>query len=288
MIVRGDSQKLLRKLREGSVDHAIADPPYSDHVHKCGRRGCTGYTEPTRPGATRAQFNRTRDLGFDALTEDLRAFVARELVRVVRRWILVFTDHEGGEGWKQDIVKAGGEFVRFGVWHKLGAAPQFTGDRPGAGHEVIVIAHAPRPKGVRLRWNGGGRHAFWEFPIVLNRSGQDPRLHTTQKPLPLMEALIKDFTDPGESVLDPFAGSGTTAAAAKRLGRNALGFEVDPNYARKAQERLEATSYQGDLFASHPAKAPKADQLALDIGATPPARGGEPASVGAPAASEAE
>lgn len=265
MIVCGDCLRLLRRLASDVVDHTITDPPYSPHVHDCQRRGLNR--------------SKDKDLGFAALDPELRDAVAREIVRVTRRWILVFTDHEGGEGWRQAIIAAGGQFVRFGVWHKLGSTPQFTGDRPGQGHEVIVIAHAPRPNGGRMSWNGGGRHAFWEFP---NRGGNQPRLHTTQKPLELMEALVRDFSNPADSILDPFAGSGTTNVAAKRLGRNTLGFERDPTYAATARKRWEETVEQAELFITTTAK-PEPSQITLDLVVTPD-RNTEPGGAGAPPA----
>jgi len=279
MILCGECLALLHQLRDRCIDHAITDPPYSPHVHEAGRRGCTGYREPSRPNATGAQFHRVRDLGFAPLTDELRSRVALELARVCRRWILVFCDHEGGQAWREALEAAGAEFVRFGVWIKLGATPQFSGDRPAVGHEVIVIAHAPRPNGGRLHWNGGGRHAVWTHPIVLDRGHNGARLHTTQKPLALLENLVRDFTDPEESILDPFAGSGTTSVAAKRLGRHSMGFEVDPTYAEIARKRFEEARYQPELFPSR-APAPRADQLTLDIGTAPPARGWEPRGAG--------
>src|SRR5690606_30919467 len=114
---------------------------------------------------------------------------------------------------------------RSGIWIKPNGQPQLTGDRPGMGYESIAIAHAPG----RSTWNGGGRHGVWSFPVDANFS-RVKRDHPTQKPLGLMEALVRDFTDAGETILDPFAGSGTTGVACKRLGRGFIGFERDPKY----------------------------------------------------------
>jgi DNA modification methylase len=102
--------------------------------------------------------------------------------------------------------------------------------------EAIVVAH---PKG-RKRWNGGGKQGLYPYPTAIDRdrSGLDERMHTTQKPVALMEALIADFTEPGELVLDPFAGSGTTGVAALRLGRRFLGWEKDAEHHRVASQRL--------------------------------------------------
>jgi site-specific DNA-methyltransferase (adenine-specific) len=130
--------------------------------------------------------------------------------------------------------------------------PQVTGDRPAQGDEAIVIAHVPG----RKRWNGGGKTAIYPFPLA----NGDGRIHPTQKPEALLEALVRDFTDPGELVLDPFAGSGTTGVACKRLGRRFVGWETQERYQRAAQARIDSTREQLELVR---VKAPKAKQGAL-------------------------
>ncbi len=232
----------LASLADKSIDVSIDDPPYDEHTHKAGRRGCTGLREPTRPNATGAQFNRTRDLGFAAITQDEMAESARQRARVTRRWVLTFCTVEmvgnsavdGGSGWRAHLERAGLEYVRTAVWHKLGATPQFTGDRPAQAVEAIIIAHPPG----RKRWNGGGKHGYYAHPIVLDRAHNGGRLHTTQKPLALMQDLVIDFTEPGETVLDSYAGSGTTGMACRDLGRNFLGWELSPEYHAIATRRL--------------------------------------------------
>lgn len=97
---------------------------------------------------------------------------------------------------------------------------------------------------------------MWTGPI---RDGSE-RVHTTQKPLWLMEALVRDFTDPGEVVLDPFAGSGTTGVAAKRLGRGFIGWERDPKYAAIAERRIRDAREQLDITAT---MTPRAKQEPL-------------------------
>jgi site-specific DNA-methyltransferase (adenine-specific) len=75
-------------------------------------------------------------------------------------------------------------------------------------------------------------------------SAERTGLHPMQKPLKLMEALISLTTQPGQLVLDPFAGSGSTLVAAHRLGRRSIGFEVDPEYCATAERRLDAAESQ--------------------------------------------
>lgn len=241
----------LWSLPANSVDHVITDPPYSEHTHAAGRRGAL-------KGETgKAAISRSRDLGFEALTQELQMDVAKHLARVALRWVLVFTDAEGIHGWKQALVYAGLDYVRCGAWIKRGSCPQFTGDRPATGFEAIVIAHRKGKK----RWNGGGRHGLWEVPIVLERGAAgEARVHTTQKPALLMRQLVEDFTDAGDLILDPFAGSGTTGVAALMTGRRFVGWELDPKYAATARERLSPTV---DL------RAQAAGQLGLFGGGAP-------------------
>jgi DNA modification methylase len=213
------------------VDHMITDPPYSDHVHSKNRRG------GSLPDATKykACISRARELGFESLSPELMDFVGQQIARLVKRWALIFSDDELLGAWRSTIRNHKPlEVVRMGIWVKLNATPQFTGDRPAPGFECITIAH---PKG-KKRWNGGGKHAVWTYPIVINRGGKDPRLHTTQKPLSLMQDLVASFTDPGETILDCFGGSGTTALACKNLQRHCILIERDERYCETAALRL--------------------------------------------------
>ena len=137
-------------------------------------------------------------------------------------------------------MEAGGAvYKRTCQWIKADGKPQYSGDRPGIGYESIVACHAPG----RSSWNGGGSHGAF----IVNEGG-DPRTgHQTQKPLALMELLVRLFSAHGELVLDPFAGSGTTGVAAMRLGRRFLGWEMDPAYVAIASRRLAAAREQLEL-----------------------------------------
>lgn len=226
----GDAMRVLAEI--GAVDHAIFDPPYSEHVHTKSRSG-----KRRDDGAVSAPV----DLGFAALTPGLRSHVAQHCASQVRRWSLAFSDVESVWHWRQDFEDAGLDYCRTGAWVKEGATPQFTGDRPAAGFEAIVIAHRRGKK----RWNGGGTHAVWTVPVVQDRGRSKQRAHPTQKPDELMCQLVSLFTDPGETILDMFAGSGTTLAAAKRLGRRAIGIEQNEAFCRAAVERLRQGSLLG-------------------------------------------
>ena len=229
-IYHGKVEDVLPNL--GPVDHVITDPPYSAHTHKSVRSAKMLAND--RGGRYGADTRRNVDLGFDSLTDELRQFCAVQFARVASRWVLVFSDVESDHLWRDDLTSAGLDYVRTGAWVKVGSTPQFSGDRPATGFETITICH---PTG-RKRWNGGGKHALWSVPIVLNRSGSDERWHTTQKPLPLMEQLVVQFTDPGDTILDSFSGSGTTAIAAHRLGRKAIVIEQQEVHCESTVERL--------------------------------------------------
>lgn len=233
----------LASLADKSVDHVICDPPYSARVHAASRRGVIEH----EPGTGRAAFNRSVDLGFESLKQTDREGAAAQFGRVASRWVLVFSDVEGSHSWQEDLWTFGAlQPIRVMAWIKIGCTPQFTGDRPGVGFETINVGHSAGAK----RWNGGGKAGVYSAPIVLERGiRNEHRVHTTQKPVALMEALIRDFTDPGDLICDPFAGSGTTGVAAIRLGRRFIGWERDPKYHAIAVKRLTAAREQLELCA---------------------------------------
>lgn len=251
-VLEGDCLSILPTLPPKSVAHVITDPPYSEHVHSKQRRVLKGSGGRVAKGqrSGRGQVVEA-DLGFVALTPELRRLCGVHFPRIARRWILTFTDLEGQSAWQADLERAGGRHVRVGVWRKLAGQPQLTGDRPAVGCEGIEVAHV---RGERLCWNGGGLPAFWEHPawspgdiapvpdywehaIATDRNGNS-RVHTTQKPLPLMLELVEQFTDPDDVVLDAFAGAGTTGAACVQLGRRFIGIEMDETYAQLARDRI--------------------------------------------------
>lgn len=236
-IYHGDCLETMASL--GSVDVTITDPPYSEHVHAKSRAGARGAgrelkgTEKGRSSNAPSNFSRAVDFGFAALSPELRRASAEKIAGMTNRWALVFSDVESSHLWRTDLESFALDYVRTGAWIKIGATPQFTGDRPAVGFEAITITHSPGKK----RWNGGGSHAVWPVPIALDRGGTSPRNHPTEKPLALMTKLVSLFSDPGEVICDPFMGSGTTLRAAKDLGRRAIGIETVEKYCEIAARR---------------------------------------------------
>lgn len=224
----GDCIEGMRAMADKSVDHVVADPEYSAHVHANVRTNKRGSSK-------------IHKVGFEPLTRERADCYAEQYARIVRRWVvLCCTPEMVGEMWKPSLECAGLEWVRTGIWIRKGA-PQMTGDRPAAGCEAICIAH---PKG-RKRWNGGGKDGVWYANIP---RGVDRHDHETPKPLDLMRHLVADFTDPGDLILDSHAGSGTTGAACIELGRNFVGWELDPKHHAIATKRLQETSRQEQMF----------------------------------------
>ena len=82
---------------------------------------------------------------------------------------------------------------------------------------------------------------LWRGVFQQNMGDKEKRVHPTQKPLKLLEWLINNYSNPQDTILDPFAGSGTTLVACKKLERHFLGFEINPNYFKLAEERLNNT-----------------------------------------------
>ena len=218
-IYHGDSEGALAQLRRTDTlaDHLITDPPYDARTHEQARGG--GGSDEGRGFVER---------GFGSFTEeDTREalFLAGELTR---RWGIVSLPWHLPARLYADPVP-GWRFVRAGVWVKPNGAPQFTGDRPAQGWEAIAILHRELPG--RMRWNGGGARAVWTHNIAQGK-------HPTQKPLGLLKEWIRQFTDPGDLILDPFMGSGTTLRAAKDLGRRAIGIELNGDYCEIAARRM--------------------------------------------------
>jgi DNA modification methylase len=237
VIYHGDCREVLPTL--GPVDHVITDPPYEADAHSKGRRVKRLGVEALDKWAyiDRKGTPRYESLPFAPIDEATRSFVAAEFGRLARRWVLVFCQAEAAHVWEREMVSGGLTRRRWCVWVKPGAQPQFSGDRPGVGYETIVACHA---RG-RSKWNGGGTVGVFEHPRPNGRGGY---AHPTTKPDQLMAELIALFTDPGDVVLDAFAGGGSTLVAAKRLGRKAVGIETNEAYCEAAAKRLA----QGALF----------------------------------------
>jgi site-specific DNA-methyltransferase (adenine-specific) len=221
----------LASLPDKSVDHVICDPPYEAEAHTLQRRIKRGQRVLS-----------VEAIDFAPMTQGLREATAKEIVRVCSRWAVVFCQAEAVSVWRASLQAAGAKWRRPMVWVKPDGQPCLTGDRPGMGYESMVAVWCGAG---RSEWNGGGKVGVYTF-VKSTSNGNE---HQTQKPLALMEALVRDFTDAGETILDPFAGSGSTGVACKRLGRSFIGWEKDPKYHSIAVKRIENAREQLGLWA---------------------------------------
>jgi hypothetical protein len=233
------------------VDHTITDPPYSRDVYVRASMPKTkvGSGTPSRMGAS-IQKLAAGDIGF---IDDLMRPVGVLIGALTKRWAVVFSDVESCHLWKVALIEGSMRYVRTGAWVKPDPMPQMSGDRPCVGFEPCTIAHASGP----MRWNGGGRAALWTHNTSKGAERPD---HPCPKPEPLMRDLVLEFTDAGELVLDPFAGSGTTLVAAKRVGRRAIGIELDERFCERAAKRIAATDLD-ERYVRRPEKRGKQPAL---------------------------
>ncbi len=138
------------------------------------------------------------------------------------------------------------------VWRKTNPMPNFRGRRFTNAHETLIwAAREPGGKGYTFNYEAmkAGNEdvqmrSDWTFALCTGeerlKDGEGKKLHPTQKPEALLARVILSSTKPGDVVLDPFFGTGTTGAAAKRLGRRFIGIERDAEYARAAEARIKA------------------------------------------------
>ena len=151
------------------------------------------------------------------------------------------------------------------IWIKSNPMPNFRGVRFTNAHETMLWAQ--KEKGARYTFNHQAMKALnddlqmrsdWNLPLATGRERlktNGTKAHSTQKPEALLYRVLLSSTNPGDVVLDPFFGSGTTGAVAKELGRSFIGIERDAKYIRLAQERIDAiTPSDADYLKVTPAK----------------------------------
>jgi DNA modification methylase len=239
----GDCREILPWVYR--ADHVITDPPYEKEAHRADRRVMR------RDGLVAGA------LTFAQIDDETRRKVTRELVRIGNGWIIAFCQAEGVAPWRDAIEAAGAKYKSPMIWVKPDGMPQFNGQGPGMGFESMVSAWSGKG---HSRWNGGGRHGV--FVVPKGEGGGQKNEHETQKPVRLMSELVQLFSNPGETILDPFMGSGTTGVAAVQLGRRFIGVEREPRYFEIAKRRLFGALKQADLFVAKPPPA-KQESLAL-------------------------
>jgi len=224
----------------GPTDHLITDPPYSKTLYqrtsKVRRSAYINKADGRARNVSSNEAQRALERGAIGAAEEIIEDVAVYAGEFVRRWVIVFHGDASRDAWVAAMESTGFRALRTSVWLKTDPMPQLSGDRPAQDVEYFTAFHR---KG--SRWNGGGKAAS----IVCGRAkGKSRPKHPSPKPIQVMNHIVQLFTDPGELVLDPFAGSGTTGVACLRLGRRFYGIERNHDYHALACERLRSEESQ--------------------------------------------
>ena len=251
-ILQGDCVEVLASMPEASVDLIFADPPYNLQLQN----------ELHRPNMTKV----------DAVTDQWDQFESfAEYDRFSKAWlsgckrVLKPTGSIWVIGTYHNIFRIGRIVQDLGfwilndvIWVKTNPMPNFRGVRLTNAHETLIWASTG--KGRRYTFNHHGmkglndgkqmRSDWWLLPLTPPaervRDSKGGKGHSTQKPEALLYRAILSSSNPGDLVLDPFFGSGTTGVVAKRLHRNWIGIEREGKYVTLAQQRIDTV--QAELF----------------------------------------
>jgi modification methylase len=243
-IIQRDCISAMRALPAASVDMIFADPPYNLQLG-----GDLSRPDGSHVDAVTDDWDKFDSLGaYDKFTRAWLAEARRILKPNGSIWVI---------GSYHNIFKVGSAIQDLGywilndiVWRKSNPMPNFKGTRFTNAHETLIWASM----GEKARYTFNYRsmktlndelqmRSDWEFPVCggperLKKDGH--KVHPTQKPEALLYRILLACTKPGDVVLDPFFGTGTTGAVAKRLGRHWIGIEREDAYVAAAQERIDA------------------------------------------------
>ncbi len=249
-VIQGDCVQVLNSLPEKSVDLIFADPPYNLQLQQ----------ELWRPNQTKVDAVDDAWDHFDSLAEYDR--FSRAWLQACRR-VLKDTGTLWVIGSYHNIYRVGTILQDLGfwilndvVWIKANPMPNFRGVRFTNAHETLLWVQ--KNKGTRYTFNyhtmkelneGLQMRSDWELALCTGKERlkvNGVKAHATQKPEALLYRVILASSNPGDVVLDPFFGSGTTGAVAKKLHRHWVGIEREATYVQLARERIAAV--QPELF----------------------------------------
>ena len=239
----GDCIELLKQVPDNSVDLIFADPPYNLQLNG----------ELYRPNQTKVDAVNDAWDKFDS-KEDYDKFTTewmKECHRIMKNtgsfWVI---------GTYHNIFRVGTILQNTGfwmlndvVWVKPNPMPNFKGTRFNNAHETLIWATKSKSSSYTFHYHSLKAmnddlqmRSDWWIPICqgterIKINGQ--KAHSTQKPAELLLRIILSTSNPDDIVLDPFSGSGTTAAVAKRLGRKFIAFDRDEFYVQVAKDRLD-------------------------------------------------
>ena len=262
-ILPGDCLEVLPGLPENSVDLVFADPPYNLQLSQELRR-----PNRTLVAAVEEHWDKFANFeDYDRFTRLWLSTCRRVLKDTGTLWVI---------GTYHNIYRVGAILQDLGywilndvVWLKTNPMPNFRGVRFTNAHETLIWAQ--KTKGAKYIFNHHAMKSLnddlqmrsdWDLPLCTGRERlrtNGLRLHSTQKPEALLYRILLSSTLPGSVVLDPFFGSGTTGAVAKKLGRHFIGIERDENYSKIAQERIAAVEPAPDsaLVIQEPRRRPR-------------------------------
>jgi len=207
--------EIMSRLQNEHVDAVITDPPYSERTHANAK-------------SNRGKGHGNKTIDFQAFTDIDLMNAYEEMGRVTRSWVVSTIDYSFAARFDTEPPK-GLVQKRIGVWVKTNPMPQISADRPAQGWEAISYMHRSDSSSA---WNGGGNHGNYISPLA------SPTGHPTPKPLNMFTSFVERFTLPGQMILDPFAGGGTTLLAARNLSRKIIGVELSEEYCELAARRL--------------------------------------------------
>jgi modification methylase len=245
-VLLGDCVRLMEMLPPASVHCVFADPPYNLQL-----RGELRRPDDSLVDGVDEEWDRFTDFAaYDAFTREWLTECRRLLRKDGTIWVI---------GAYHNIFRIGAIMQDLGfwilndvIWRKTNPMPNFRGRRFTNAHETLIWA--ARGRDSRHRFNYAAMKALndevqmrsdWTLPLCTGperlRNAHGLKLHPTQKPEALLHRVLLASTIPGEIVLDPFLGTGTTAVIARRLHRHFIGIERHPAYAEAAIGRIRRT-----------------------------------------------
>lgn len=254
-IIQGECIEVLKTFPENSIDLIFADPPYNMQL-----RGDLWRPNMTLVDGVHDDWDKFES--FDRYDEFTRAWLSacrRALKDTGTIWVI---------GSYHNIFRVGSIMQDLGywilndvVWVKTNPMPNFRGVRFTNAQETLIWAQ--KQSGARYTFNHHAMKALngdlqmrsdWHIPTCTGKERlriDGKKAHTTQKPEALLYRVILSSSNPGDVILDPFFGTGTTGAVAKTLYRDWIGIELDERYVKVAQERIDAIEpdkYEKEVF----------------------------------------
>ncbi|KAJ57444.1 modification methylase [Actibacterium mucosum KCTC 23349] len=242
-ILDGDCVEVMNALPENSVDLIFADPPYNLQLKGDLHRPDNSKVDAVDDDWD--QFDSFR--AYDRFTRDWLKAARRILKPNGAIWVI---------GSYHNVFRMGAELQNQGfwilndvVWRKSNPMPNFRGKRLTNAHETMIWASKQEASKYTFNYEalkalneGVQMRSDWVLPICTGherlKDENGDKAHPTQKPESLLHRVLVATTNPGDVVLDPFFGTGTTGAVAKKLGREFIGIEREEKYRKVATDRI--------------------------------------------------